>query len=163
MNRTIRVVFWLMAVVALTQAVWHYQHLPERVAVHFDARGNANGWTTRHQNLVTQCGLVLLVAGLMQGLAWGLPRMPANLINLPHRDYWLAPPRRAATFEWLGAMLLAMGSVLLGFFVGLFHAVWRANAAENQRLEFSLAGAIGAMTLLTVCVVGSMLRRFRKP
>ncbi len=163
MSKAIRFVFLLTVVGALAQALWYHQHLPERVASHFDAQGNANGWTTRNQNLVTQCGLILFVAGMMQGLAWGLPRMPAHLINLPHRDYWLAPARRAATFEWLGAMLQAMGCVLLGFFIVLFHATWRANQTDGQRLEFSLAGTLGAMTLVTVCVVGSMLRRFRKP
>lgn len=163
MSKAIRLVFWLMALTALAQAVWHHQTLPERVAVHFDAQGHANGWATRNQNLVTQCSLVVLLAGLMQGFAWALPRLPASLINLPHRDYWLAPPRRAATLGWLRTMLEAMGTGLLGFFIVLFHAVWRVNQAGATRLEFSLAGALATLVVLTVCVVGSMLRRFRKP
>ena len=40
-------------------------------------------------------------------------RNPNAVINLPHRDYWLAPERRPATFEFIRRQMMRFGTAML--------------------------------------------------
>lgn len=58
----------------------------------------------------------LCSAGFVGWLGRGAPQ----LINLPHRDYWLAPERRNATLARLGEHLSALGLLVLALLDGLY-------------------------------------------
>ena len=108
-------------------SAWH--QLPPRVASHFNARGQPDGYMPREAFLAD---LALLGGGfiVLLLLAPALLRvLPSSLINLPHRDYWLAPERRNASFEYIAIWFgwFAIGtSVLL---VVMLHLTLRANIA----------------------------------
>ena len=53
--------------------------------------------------------------------------MPVSLINMPHRDYWLAPPRREASLQRLGAWMAWLAVVVTALLVGVNELVLRAN------------------------------------
>ncbi len=146
------------------QAWWQHARLPERVATHFNAVGQPNGWMTRDQHLVWQWVAFTFVGLLMQGLVWLQGRLPAEYVNLPHRDYWLAPERRAATQDWLSSLLLISGSLLVGFFLVLFHLVYRTNLTASPSLT-NWVWPLGL--LLTAAILGTVffvVRRFsRRP
>ena len=40
-----------------------------------------------------------------------LPRMMTSAINIPNRDYWLAPARREATLRYIEAHAYWLGSL----------------------------------------------------
>src|SRR5207237_1170658 len=75
--------------------------LPERVATHFDASGQPNGWMSRHGHIIFIMLLGLALPLLVAGSFFCLRFFPGRGINLPHREYWLAPERRAGTFSYL--------------------------------------------------------------
>lgn len=101
------------AAVARVAAVW--PRLPAVMASHFDAAGNPDGAMPRGAFFTTiafVCGATVLLP-LLGGLL--LRHMPAGAINVPHRDYWLAPERRAEsiarlerTFAWFPVPLAAL-------------------------------------------------------
>ena len=62
----------------------------------------------------------------------GLPRLAPNLINIPNRDYWLAPERRVATLAALDACA-ARTKHLRGAEAETFHQMM-ARLAEFVRL-----------------------------
>ena len=72
------------------------QQLPETMASHFDATGNANGFMARdtYLNFIT---LVAVGSPLLIVAVQALVLSQVARINIPNRDYWLAPERRAAT------------------------------------------------------------------
>ena len=140
-------------------SILHFaEELPELVAVHFDAAGRANGFMTRTGcrdfMLVSTLGIPLLIV-LATTL---LPRaLPVSLINLPHRDYWLAPVFLSEQGLWFGCILVLFLAVVDGMLV-------KANAVSPPAFP---TGPFIAMLLLFFCAIGvwglRMVRRFRAP
>jgi uncharacterized membrane protein len=139
--------------------------LPELVAVHFDAAGRANGFMTRTGcrdfMLVSTLGVPLLIV-IATTL---LPRaLPVSLINLPHRDYWLAPERAHDSLVFLSEQGLWFGCILVLFLAAVDGMLVKANAASPPQFPSAL---FIAMLILFFCAVGvwglRMVRRFRAP
>jgi len=102
----------MLAVVALAiaQMLYFNSRIDKAIAAAHFAPGDPSGWHTKVPFFV----LYLLVAALGLWLAFGLSfvfaRLPAHVINLPNREYWLAPARRDQTvrqiadyFAWIGS------------------------------------------------------------
>ncbi|MBS0663872.1 MAG: DUF1648 domain-containing protein [Verrucomicrobia bacterium] len=162
-----RVFQWLLAATVLAgwgQAFWQHDRLPERVATHFNAAGQANGWMTRDQHLVWQIATFTVIGLLFQGLVFLQARLPAEYVNLPHRDYWLAPEHRAATHAWLSGLLLVTGALLELFLVAIFHLVYLANRAAPRSLSNGIWPIALAGIILSAGLVVAVLARFsRRP
>lgn len=163
MQRLARIVFFAAALAALGLAAYEHGSLPARVATHFDKQGQADGWMPRDSHTITQAGISVFVAGLFYALTLVLRRLPDRFINLPHREYWLAPERRVATLAWLGAMLLWLGALLQAFLAYVFYEVWRANLAAKPELRLNLLWLQVSLFIITTGLVITLLYRFRKP
>src|ERR1700680_1866538 len=98
-----RVLFLLTAVCTSIYFSYYYPLLPKVVASHFDVHGIANGWQTKQGFFEVLAGTTALSAFLIFGIP--IPTMigivPDQFINLPNKDYWLAPEQRAASLEFL--------------------------------------------------------------
>jgi serine/threonine-protein kinase len=139
--------------------------LPDLVAVHFDAAGRANGFMTRAGcrdfMLLSTLGVPLLIT-----LATALiPRLvPASLINIPNRDYWLAPERARDSLAFLSEQGLWFGCIFVVFLACVDTLLVKANAVSPPAFPNTL---FVAMLILFFCVIGAwfvrMLRRFRGP
>ena len=161
MQRALKLLFVLTVLLAVAQAFWHHAHLPLRVATHFDAAGRPNGWMSRDANLGFQAGLALFLGALFGGIGALTRRLPDSMINLPHRDYWLAPERRAATLAWVGSMAHALGIVVVGFFIFVFQQVYAANLTGT--LHLAQMPLIIGQFVLVAGLVTALLFRFRRP
>lgn len=105
-----------------------------KVASHFDATGVPNGQQTIAQFFGTYIAIVVVNAVLFFGVPVLLSRVPPEFVNLPNRDYWLAPARRAQTmarlndrFNWLGVATVALIIVVM-------QSVLTANLSGDPRL-----------------------------
>lgn len=164
MRRLAQIVFFAATAVALVLAAREHGTLPERVASHFGADGQPNGWMSRDGHTMAHIGIILFLVALFVGLTVALPRLPERFVNLPHRDYWLAPKRRGETFAWLGATLLWLGAFLQCFLAYAFYEVWRANLTAPPQLQLkSLWLHQANMFILIVGLVITLLFRFRRP
>jgi len=86
------------------------------------------------------------------------------LLNIPNREYWLAPERSADTLASLRARtaFLAIAMILLISFVHLL--VMRANAGDEPELDQQLLLiGLGAFLTLMIGWIVSLYRRFRRP
>jgi Domain of unknown function (DUF1648) len=138
--------------------------LPGLVASHFGSAGTPNGFMPRGVYiafmLVFVIGLPLLLV-LVTSFALGRPNAR---INLPNRDYWLAPERRAETIDFLRASLRWFGALLVAFLCYAHWLVVRAN--ESQPVQLAQSWFIGG---LVVFLIGTfiwlrvLLGRFRNP
>jgi len=162
-RRLAQILFFTATFTALALAVRQHGSLPERVATHFGANGQPDGWMSRDSHTLGQVGITIFMAGLFFSLSLFLPRVPDRFINLPHRDYWLAPSRRAATFAWLAAMFLWLGALLQAFLGHVFREVWRANLAARPELRLNSLWLQISLFLLVVGLVITLLFRFRRP
>ncbi len=164
MKTWLQLAFLALVLAAAGQALWQHVRLPERVAAHFDASGRANGWMPRGKHMVLQLATVAFVAAMIQGIVYGASRLPKEYINLPHRDYWLAPERIAATHDWLGAMVLFMGCAVQGFFLAIFGLIYRANLAAPPQLDLTIwVFAAGLVAVIVGAIIAMVMRFARVP
>ncbi len=155
----------LLAVVllgALGHLALYYPALPERVATQFDAAGNPNGWMSRDAFAWAMSLTYAFLGGCFLVLAHALPRFPNALINLPNREYWLTPPRRAAALARLGRSLVRFGAVNVVLVLVLVHQTIAVALGESETLRGFLP-ALGAYGLYTVFWCVGLIRAFRRP
>ena len=148
---------------AVVDLLSYYPALPEQVAVHFNAAGEADGWASKPGLVAIYLGTFPVLAAMFVGIAWGLRKLPASMINLPNKDYWLAPERREATLAFLASWLLWMGNATLLFLVVVLHLTLLANLQPEPKLPDTFWPAfIGYLGFVAVWIV-RLYRRFRKP
>src|SRR5690554_6551235 len=107
--------FRLLGLFLLVLAAWvavSSQTLPSLVASHFDASGKADGYMPRG---VYTAFVSILVAGaplLVALLPYWVIRDDGTNLNIPNKQYWLAPERRETTLalvrghgRWLAAVV----------------------------------------------------------
>lgn len=163
MKTSLPILFLLLVAAALAQALWQHDRLPARVATHFDLAGRADGWMSRDNQTKAHLGLVLFIAVMLEGLARLSPRLPDGLVNLPHRDYWLAPERRAATHAWIAGLFRLIGCVLMAFFLALFHLVYRANLHGAQMPTAPAGLLVGGLLATVGLLLAGVFLRFARP
>ena len=137
--------------------------LPALVASHFGTSGTADAFMPRDAYvrfmLAFVVGLPLLIVGLTS-LTLGSPRAR---INVPHRDYWLAPERREETISFLRLHTVRFGAMLLVFLCFVHWLVVRANGSQPVRLENRWF--IGGLAVFAVCALvwaKALFDRFRR-
>ena len=153
----------LILLAAASDLAWHYPRLPERIATHFNAAGEADGHDNKVHFAVVQGCIMAFIPVLLAGLSWLLPRLPVSMINVPHREYWLAPERRAATQEAVARFLLLMAAVILSFLAGLMHLILQANLTAKPRLGAGVWALTAVQVAFIVAALVGLLWRFRKP
>lgn len=129
--------------------------LPAKVAIHFDASGEADGWLSRSTHTFGFLALGLGLSAFLLGIAYLIRFFPASTLNVPRQAYWRAPenyPRACAFFFthtfWLAALNhLFMSALNLGIVVA-------NSSAAPASLISSLALATGlfATGILVWCV-----------
>jgi uncharacterized membrane protein len=136
--------------------------LPSLVAAHFDAAGRATGYLPREPYVA----LLLLITVVVPLLVVIVPNRAfchsEVRINLPNRDYWLAPERREDTIRFLSRQTSVFASLVVIF---LCYAQWlvvRANLLEPPTLD-SRAFLTGLVVFLvcTLIWIVRLIRRFR--
>ena len=150
----------VMAALAVGEWMAVRSELPPVVASTFGWNGEAVGWMGRDAFFTVLGALYALWIGLFAGLPRLLVRLPAELFNLPHRDFWLADERREETVATIGAWLAWVGAVGLGVLVWVGHAVVEANRREPARLGDELPWILGATMALLAWWIWRLYRRF---
>ena len=150
----------LLAVCALLM-VTSSAGLPENVAIHFNAKDDADAWVARDQYrllmLLALVGLPLLLVWVM---AW-LPRLTGGKGQIPDHEYWFANGRRRDTERFLLAHACWLGTITVAVIYGIHISIQRANAATPAAL---VSDQLPTMLLVYVCGLGwwitSFLRHF---
>jgi len=158
-----RFLYTFLALFGLLMAAYYYPRMPVRMASHFAGDGRPNGWQPREAFF-----LIMLVVGSLSAIIvffapWRIASQPDARINLPNRDYWLAPERRALTMNYISAFMAWFGcGVLFVLISGTFLAM-QANLAPDGRLN-SQALLVIIVVFLLFLPVGLIrfLRHFQK-
>ena len=164
MSRLHQLTFVALAALAVVYLLMTSDQLPDTVATHFQGDGYANGYMTQSGYqlfmLIFTVGLPLLLVALIGHL----PASYSRWSNLPHKDYWFAPQRRAESFAFLRRLAYRFGSLMVLFASGLHGLVLEANAQTPARLDnvaFLLFMLLFLLGLVVWVVV--LLRRFGRP
>ena len=143
---------------------WSCGQLPARVATHFGANGTPNGWMTQagylRFTLIFGTAVPAFVLGtftLIRFLnGWGL--------NIPNKDYWLAPERREETMDFVQRRGVGMTALMLFFLASVHYSILAANAQPHANLPPIFFILIGVFLVATLVWSATLIRHFyRKP
>ena len=137
-----------------------YSRLPERMASHFDASGVANGWMPRDGYVWFMVGVVTFVSLTMLAAFGSIRYLPNAVINIPRRDYWLAPERRDETARTLMRFGLLMVGFESLFFLAIHLMVVAANESQPVRLSNDVWWLLVAFLATTGAFLFKLYRRF---
>jgi hypothetical protein len=125
--------------------------LPHRIASHFGAQGQANGWMERGSYLVFLGCVPWLFVGLAFFVSWMILHGDGRFINIPRKDHWLTPERRPEVAAFLRRRMFWLAGLMTGFFTGLHLLTVQANQCVPPRL--SMGGLLALVMVLLVAVL----------
>jgi uncharacterized membrane protein len=156
-------VFLFLLLAALVHAVCYYPFLPKEVASHFGPGGQPDDWTSKealigvYGVILTLVTILLLLVGLL------LPKLPASMINLPNKKYWLAPERKAETCSTVSRYSFWFADATILLLIACMEITFRYNLGHMRHPNTWFPALIIAYVVFAViwCVV--LIRRFRRP
>ncbi|MCE9608772.1 MAG: DUF1648 domain-containing protein [Chthoniobacter sp.] len=137
--------------------------LPVQLATHFGTDGQANGWMARAGHVRFMLGIGLGVPLSIVLIIAIVSRLGGAGLNIPNRQYWLAPERRAQTLAFVQRQMVWFACLLVLFFVMIHHLILWANAHTPAMLSPSglwipIALFLAAIVAWTV----AFIRPFRR-
>jgi uncharacterized membrane protein len=146
------------------QTTYYYPRLPALVAQHFDAAGRANGWASRDFFFAFSWMMLLGISAIFMLTPRMLRRVPVSMINLPNKDYWLAPERKDESMRFLEREMQWMGVLTVAFILLVLHLAIRANLDPGHRFESGPFLILLVLFLVATCWwIVRLYRRFPKP
>lgn len=146
--------------IAVVQNAWYWSQLPPKVATHFDAAGQPDRWMSRPSAvgvmLFFQVGIPLFIVATARLSAI----LPESMINMPHRQYWLAPERRAATLNRVAATMDWVAVLVSCLMMSVNHLTFVANRDGLRLNSGRFIAAIGLFLVSMLVLVVRMLRHF---
>jgi len=137
------------------------QSLPDIVASHFNASGQADGYMPRRTYIIFMGVVTLAVPFSIVVLQALMVRRPDRL-KLRNRDYWLAPERREKTLEFLNVHAMRFAAMLLLFLCVVHWLLVKANAVQPAHLDSGLfIAALAGFLVATVVWLIALYLRFR--
>lgn len=137
--------------------------LPPVVASHFGPGGQPDGWMSR--GIFAVFGLLPVIVSLI--VVVGAPRLtsrlPISMINLPNKDYWLAPERRALGLTKLAGQMEWFGALLVAFFIFTYELVFQANRGGTALAEGPFLVGLALFFAGTIYSVYRTFRAFAMP
>src|SRR5688572_23684364 len=156
-------VFLLLSGVFVLLLAFSASSLPPTVATHFDGYGRPNAWMRSSSYLTFfiafGVGLPVIIVALFYIIRW----LPAGLINIPRRDFWLARERAPETHRYLLARGLWLACMMLLFMLAVHFAVVRANQLAPPRLALqNMFVPMGIFITALVIWIATFLRHFTR-
>lgn len=118
MDLMARVFWWVSAGLLVLSLGWAWFALPAGAVVpqQTDMAGHVTDWGTKREFLGAMSGVSLLMLVLTPLICTWAMKGDAPGLNIPHKDYWLAPERAEATKADVGRglwTLLGLSNLLL--------------------------------------------------
>jgi hypothetical protein len=137
---------------------------PSRVAIHFGAGGEPNGWAPAYLNALIITGLNLLFFATFFFLPRLIAATPSRWISLPNKEYWLKRENRDRMQSMLAGYSCQIGTITLAFMfiVGLLQL--DANLSNPVQFRERLFWwPFGLYIAYTIYWTVRMAVAFRKP
>ncbi|MGA2719124.1 MAG: DUF1648 domain-containing protein [Candidatus Acidiferrales bacterium] len=163
-TRVPRMIFGVIAACAAVQAVLAFPQLPARMASHFGSSGMPNGWMPKQSFFVVYAAVIGIAALVGYLVPRSIAKKPLERINLPNKEYRLAPERRAETlafferyFAWYSCVLLLILVLAMGLAI-------QANFTSPPRMATGpIVSVIAGFVVFNVAWVVWMIRHFSNP
>lgn len=157
-------VFFALGLLAAVQYSYYAPRLPDIVGSHFGGDGMPTAWQTKAVFFTIEVLIVVLAAVLGFGVPRIIAAMPVSLINLPNKNFWLAPDRREESMSYLQMHMAWFACALLAFLLYVMQLVFRANLQHPPRIDSGafIAALIAFLLFVTVSSI-RLIAHFAKP
>jgi uncharacterized membrane protein len=156
-----RAIFFLIVIVTMAQCIHDFPLLPQRMASHFGASGSPNGWMTKTHFFIIYAVALLPALFIEFWLHRKISNTPGARMNLPNKDYWLAPERRSETFAYFETFFAWYGCAFLFVIAAVMGLAMRANFETPPQLPTTpTVSILVGFVLFNVVAIGAMYRRF---
>ena len=108
-------IFFALVALGAVQLSYYAPRIPEILGSHFARGGFVNGWQTKAAFFSTELAMIVLATVVSFGIPRIIAAVPVSLINLPHKEYWLASERREDTLVYIRVWSAWFGSWLFCF------------------------------------------------
>ena len=163
-SRLPKLIFVLLALYAAVHFSSVYPQLPGVVASHFDRRGTPAGWQTKQAFFTVFVGMTVLCVLIGFGLASIMGVLPVQLINLPNKNYWLAPEQREETLEWLKAYFGWFACAIYVVMIVAFDYAVQSNLHPNHPPAAALLWyTLGGLLTFIIAWLVRMFTKFLRP
>jgi uncharacterized membrane protein len=162
LNRTPVAVLVLVAALAAAQLVHYHPQLPDTIAVHFNASGEPDGWSGKTEFVLTYGAIEALMVLMGVAAVLIIGRVPPALVNIPNREYWLAPERRAETVEFIAGQVVWIEIATLGFLMAIAQLIFIENlGGDAPRLSGDFWYVLVAFVCVVLWIGARIILRFR--
>jgi uncharacterized membrane protein len=152
-----------MPLLAAAHMAFYYPLLPAKLASHFGPDGRADGWMAKLDFVIFHLVMTTLLALLFGGMGALMHKIPNDAINLPNKEYWLAPERREQTLRQFSKEMSVFGIACLAFLFAVIQTVILSNlAGKNQLGPLFFVYFIGFL-LFTAHWAVQLTKRYKLP
>jgi len=139
---------------------YFYPILPESVPSHFGSNGKATSFSSKEMMIgshLAVIGVLLVIFGIVGAL---LKNGKASYINVPNREYWFAPERRAQSSNDVLSLLLWILCSVLGLMLLVFYSKAESAILETNKLGAAFYIGFAFFLLFDMFVVIYLIVRF---
>ncbi len=111
--------------------------------------------------LIVYLVTVAVMALTFLGFGLAMPKMPNSIINLPNKDYWLAPERRQQTLDYMLSRFMWLGSITMLLLLDVFQQSFQVHLGKATKLNHVLL-SLGAYLAVTTAWCIAIYSKFRK-
>jgi len=159
-----RILLLIGLALAVLQVAHYYPMMPGTMASHFDGAGRPNGFQSRGAFFALTAVMLVVVVAIFMGLASLIRLLPPSWVNLPHREYWLAPERLEGTMDFIVQQMEWFGVATLLLLLLVVQAAVEANLAPEPRIDSDSMWLFLVLYFLYTAVwMVRFLRHFRVP
>lgn len=158
--RTLIWILLLLIALGLVQMALFYPRMPDTMAVHFDASGQADGWSARSSFFGTMAVLHVGISLLMLAVAYLMKVVPMRFMNLPRKEYWSDPDHEDEARDSLYAYMLWFACSTAALLNAIMYMTFRINQYPGQGLGLWPWVVLAAYLLWTAAWVVRMIWRF---
>jgi len=140
--KKLQFIFTALIVIAIVQTIYFFPRLPEVMASHFDGLGDPNGWSSKAVFFGIYAGVLLLTIFIFTVVPNKFLHRSRIWMNLPNKEYWLAPERKDQTIEFIRSHLMYFGIVNVLLAIYVVQLVILANFNAQPRLGNTVVWAL---------------------
>lgn len=162
MQRFLDTVLWILAAVTTIYVLDSTSSMTAPIASKFGLGGRPLQSMSPdvYRAFMLVIGVVLPLA--IRWLVVGAARRGSRWLNIPNRDYWLAPERRERMVVTLRLWFTLLPILAIAFGLAIHHAVMIANRSDPPRLPETLFWfSFGGFGVLLIAWIAGLYRAMR--